>query len=255
MATYILDAWFQANCGVGDRYMDHLLYIFYLSHSAIFVGMCTLSVAFRDVYLALTSLGLSLSYLLNWLGALLALSPAPLPGCGLLNLYCVDPAGAYDDVCGTACDALGSPPGCLPCIACGWPALELQQITYIVIAVMLIRYQWRVIFVSWFMIGGLLFWFLATAYMHVGFHLATPGQVLGTVLLAALLAVGWQSLIFFWMYPWSVRCIDYYGIDYFRPSGICRPVLHPGDPVRYLIKDRSSPEDAGGHVGSASTKW
>lgn len=235
--------WTEPNCDYQVTFATQYLVLLYGAHFAIAVLSAFESLArTKELYLLLLSLGIGLNWYLNAFLLWAFLQAVPQPLCGVLAVYCIDPASPYN-ACGVApfpspppegatCGAAPLP-ACDPCVPCGMPAVEPHLSGFVVVSIGIFTMQWRSPHVKFYQTALIVFFYALIVYTHVYIGFNDAAQVLAGVFVAALAGFFWQFVIFWVAYPSFDRILRWPLVRFagYRDS-FCRSYeTVPGDPA------------------------
>jgi len=226
--------WTEPNCDYHVTFLTQYLVLLYGAHAFIALGVFLAALLrTKELYLLMLSLGIALNFYLNWL-LLWAFSRAvPQPLCGVLAIFCVDPASPYN-ACGVppfpspppdgaTCGALPLPP-CDPCVPCGMPAIEPHLSGFAIVSIGVFAMQWRSPHIRLYQTTLLVLFYALVVYTHVYIGFNDAAQVLGGAFAGAVAGIFWQFVVFWAAYPnfdrmlrWPIIRTFGYGDTYARP--------------------------------------
>jgi len=247
--------WTEPNCDYDVTFFTQYLVLLYGAHFYIALAMTIESfVRTKELYLLLLSLGIALNWYFNSFLLWAFSEPVPQPLCGVLAVFCIDPASPYN-ACGTPpwpvpdvddddeCGAAPLPP-CDPCVPCGMPAVEPHLSAFVIISIGIFSMQWRSPHIRMYETVLMSVFYGLVVYSHVYIGFNSPAQVLGGALAGVVSGFFWQMVVFWAAYPNFDRILQWPLVRFMGYTDtFCRsyePV--PGDPAPITVDGKNDIE-------------
>ncbi len=220
-----IETWALLNCPYTPNFATPYLVLTRYVTLAITLALYAVGLRYRELYLLLLGIGVTVNAAVNGLLKRAFVQPVPFATCGFDHVFCTDPVT-------------------MTAVACGMPAFECQDTSFFVVSLMLYAFQWHHPHIRFFHSLLLVAWMALVAYAHSFFGFNSAAQIVVGAAIGALFALLWQLLIWTWLYPYFDKILRFAPVRWlgYRDT-LCRsypPVPGDPDPLILMVTDATA---------------
>jgi len=201
MALQEIETFAVQHCDYTESWLtQYLVFTHYASYyiTGIFF---VLGLRVKELYLLCVSLGLSVSWFINYLLLAAIQSPVPNGTCGLYAFWCDDPATPDTPCQASPWQLMYTHTQVEHCVSCSSPAFEVQQMTFLVVTLYTYITTWHAPQFHILYHVSAIAWYALIVYAHsyIGFNAASHIALGATI--GAIVAYVWAQIVFTVLYP------------------------------------------------------